>query len=206
MRTFKPGRVVDSRSSKIAAAVAQDATEGRAALVAALERVARGERAALAELYRRTSAKLFGLCLRILSDRAEAEDVLQEVYLTVWNKAAQFDVARGVSPMTWLMVIARNRALDRLRARGQRFGALEEAQEIADMAPMADVALDARDASRRLAACLETLEARAASAIRAAFFGGQTYERLAARAGMPLGSMKSLIRRSLMRLKACLES
>ncbi|MDR3505417.1 MAG: sigma-70 family RNA polymerase sigma factor [Acidocella sp.] len=185
--------------------MAQDATEGRSALVAALERVARGERAALAELYRRTSAKLFGLCLRILSDRAEAEDVLQEVYLTVWNKAAQFDVARGVSPVTWLMIIARNRALDRLRARGQRFGALEEAEEIADLAPLADVALDARDASQRLAACLEALEARAASAIRAAFFGGQTYERLAAQAGMPLGSMKSLIRRSLMRLKACLE-
>ncbi|OYV25903.1 MAG: RNA polymerase subunit sigma [Acidocella sp. 20-63-7] len=185
--------------------MAQDANEGRAKLVAALARVAQGDRAALAELYRRTCAKLFGLCLRILSDRAEAEDVLQEVYLTVWNKAAQFEVARGVSPVTWLMVIARNRALDRLRARGQRFGALEEAAEIADLAPLADIALDAREVSQRLAACLDALETRAASAIRAAFFGGQTYERLAAQAGMPLGSMKSLIRRSLMRLKACLE-
>jgi RNA polymerase sigma-70 factor (ECF subfamily) len=141
-----------------------------------------------------------------LSDRSEAEDVLQEVYLTVWNKAGQFDAARGVSPVTWLAVIARNRALDRLRARGRPSGDLEEAAEVADAAPLADAALAERDAARRLGACLEGLEARAAQAIRAAFFGGLTYEGLAAQAGMPLGSMKSLIRRGLMRLKACLES
>ena len=103
----------------------------RAELIAYLSRISRGERAALENLYRRTSAKLFGVCLRILSDRAEAEDVLQEVYLTVWNKAAQFDAERGLSPITWLVSIARNRALDRLRSRTQRFGGLDEAAVVA---------------------------------------------------------------------------
>jgi RNA polymerase sigma-70 factor (ECF subfamily) len=183
------------------------ATDGdRAELIAYLARIAGGERAALETLYRRTSAKLFGVCLRILSDRAEAEDVLQEVYLTVWNKAAQFDAERGLSPITWLVSIARNRALDRLRSRKQRFGGLDEAAEIADLSPLADAALAARETSERLAGCLQQLDARAATAIRSAFFGGQTYDLLARAAEMPLGSMKSLIRRGLMRLKDCLGS
>ena len=184
----------------------REAPANRAELISCLLRISTGERAALDELYRRTSAKLFAVCTRILIDRAEAEDVLQEVFLTVWNKAAQFDVERGLSPMTWLMSITRNRALDRLRARKQRFGGLDDAAEIPDLAPLADAALAARQSAERLTACLQELDARAGDAIRAAFFGGETYERLAKAAAIPLGSMKSLIRRGLMRLKACLES
>jgi RNA polymerase sigma-70 factor (ECF subfamily) len=187
-------------------AVHDKARLARAELTACLHRVSLGDRGALADLYRRTSAKLFAVCLRILSDRAEAEDVLQDVFLTVWNKAAQFDAAREVSPVTWLAAIARNRALDRLRAKGRRFVGLDEAAEVADATPPADAALETREGERRLTACLGGLDARAAGAIRAAFFGGVTYEVLAKRAEMPLGSMKSLIRRGLMRLKACLES
>ena len=126
----------------------------RAELVACLFRVSRGDRPALEDLYRRTSAKLFAVCQRILSDRAEAEDVLQEVYLIVWRKVAQFDPERGLSPITWLVTIARNRALDRLRARKDRFGGMNEAAEIMDDAPLADAALAAREMSARLAACL----------------------------------------------------
>jgi len=179
---------------------------GRAELTGCLLRISRKERAALEDLYRLTSAKLFAICARILNDRSEAEDVLQEVFLTVWNKAAQFDVQRGLSPMTWLMSIARNRALDRLRSKRQRFGNLDEAAEIPDLAPLADAALAAQQNAERLTACLQQLDMRAHQAIRAAFFGGETYERLAKAAEIPLGSMKSLIRRGLMRLKACLES
>jgi len=186
--------------------VQDEARIARAELIACLHRVAAHDRDALAELYRRTAAKLFALCLRILGDRAEAEDVLQEVYVTVWNKAASFDAARGVSPITWLAAVTRNRALDRLRRRGRHFAGLDEAAEVADLAPLADAAMEGSETTRRLAACLEGLDARAATAIRAAFFGGQTYERLAAEAAMPLGSMKSLIRRALIRLKACLET
>src|SRR6266850_715523 len=91
------------------------AGDNRNQLVAALARVAGGDRAALQVVYQDTSAKLFGVCLRILNDKSEAEDVLQEVYLTVWRKAASFDPARA-SPITWLVAIARNRAIDRLRA------------------------------------------------------------------------------------------
>jgi RNA polymerase sigma factor (sigma-70 family) len=87
----------------------------RSQLAAALARVAAGDRAALRIVYQDTSAKLFGVCLRILNDRGEAEDVLQDVYVTVWRKAGSFDPARA-SPITWLVAIARNRAIDRLRS------------------------------------------------------------------------------------------
>src|SRR5215510_14602187 len=92
-----------------------DVAATRSQLAAALVRVASGDRAALRLVYQDTSAKLFGVCLRILNDRSEAEDVLQDVYVTVWRKAASFDPARA-SPITWLVAIARNRAIDRLRA------------------------------------------------------------------------------------------
>src|SRR5205809_8108685 len=93
-----------------------DAEASRSQLVAALVRVAAGDRAALRMVYQDTSAKLFGVCLRILKDRSEAEDVLQDVYVTVWRKADSFDPGRA-SPITWMVAIARNRSIDRLRSR-----------------------------------------------------------------------------------------
>src|SRR5215468_5316813 len=92
-----------------------DADATRSQLAAALIRVAGGDRAALRMVYQDTSAKLFGVCLRILRDRSEAEDVLQEVFVTIWRKATSFDPGRA-SPITWLVAIARNRAIDRLRS------------------------------------------------------------------------------------------
>ena len=82
-----------------------------------MPRIAAGDRAALRQLYQATSAKLFGVCLRILSNRDESEDVLQEVYITIWRRADRFEAGRA-SVMTWISTIARNRAIDRLRARG----------------------------------------------------------------------------------------
>ncbi|WP_416357086.1 sigma-70 family RNA polymerase sigma factor [Aureimonas phyllosphaerae] len=180
--------------------------DARQRLVLALGRVADGERDALRTVYDLTSAKLFGVTLRILNDEAEAEDVLQDVFVTVWNRASGFDPARA-SPITWLCTLARNRAIDRLRAlRHHRAGTdLEAADEVADEAPDALSQLEADGEARRLAACLDGLEPRAAQAIRAAFFGGRTYEDLAQGAGVPLGTMKSVIRRGLIRLKGCLE-
>ncbi|GGD96092.1 RNA polymerase sigma factor [Aureimonas endophytica] len=173
-----------------------------------LRAVARGDRAALGDVYRLTSAKLFGVILRILSDRDEAEDVLQEVYLTVWNKADRFDEGRA-SPITWLVAIARNRAIDRLRSLGPRRAGerpAEEAEAVADGGPGPLIALEESDEARRLLACLETVEARARGAIVAAFYEGRTYEDLARAGGLPLGTMKSLIRRALLRLRGCLEA
>lgn len=178
----------------------------RAELTACLHRIARGDRDALAQLYQSTSAKLFGICRRILPDERAAEDALQEVFITVWNKAGQFDAGLGYSPVTWLAAIARNRALDRLRAGARRFAPLEAAAELPDLAPLGDAALETAERSRRLEHCLQALDARAAAAIRAAFFGGATYQTLAERAGMPLATMKSLIRRALLRLRECLET
>src|SRR6476620_10041907 len=105
-----------------------DADATRSQLAAALARVAGGDHAALRIVYQDTSAKLFGVCLRILKDRSEAEDVLQDVYVTVWRKAATFDSGRA-SPITWMVAIARNRAIDRLRsgASSRRMAPIDEA-------------------------------------------------------------------------------
>jgi RNA polymerase sigma-70 factor (ECF subfamily) len=178
----------------------------RVRLVRALQRVASGEDAALEDIYRRTSAKLFGVIVRILGDRNEAEDVLQEVYVTVWNRAGSYDPARGVSPITWLAAVARNRAIDRMRSRATRpTQPLEAAAETPDGAAPAWALLEAEDDSRRLAACLDALDERQSSAIRTAFFDGMTYEALAVRLGAPLGTVKSWIRRGLAGLRTCLE-
>src|SRR5215467_12963673 len=108
-----------------------DAEASRSQLTAALVRVAAGDRAALRMVYQDTSAKLFGVCLRILKDRSEAEDVLQDVYVTVWHKAGSFDPGRA-SPITWMVAIARNRAIDRLRTRsaGGRLEPIEAADAV----------------------------------------------------------------------------
>ncbi len=178
----------------------------REQLVAALARIAEGDREPLHPVYRDTSAKLFGVCLRILRDHGEAEDVLQEVFLAVWRGAAGFNPGRA-SPITWLVSIARNRAIDRLRsgASSRRAQPIEDAAAISDSAPDALEQIDTAEQQRRLTNCLGELEPRHANAIRAAFLDGATYEMLAERMNVPLGTMKSWIRRSLIKLRACLE-
>ena len=183
-----------------------DAESRRRQLAAALRRVAGGDRAALRLVYDETAPKLFGVCLRILNDRGDAEDILQEVYLNVWRKAASFDEARA-SPITWLVAIARNRAIDRMRSgAAARFSApIEEASGVSDPAPIAAETIESAQENRRLYACLEELEMRQQAAIRAAFIDGLTYEELAERSDVPLGTMKSWIRRGLAKLRTCLE-
>ncbi len=177
----------------------------RDALAQALRRVGEHDASALRDVYDRTSAKLFGVCLRILREQDEAEDVLQEVYTTVWRRAATFDADRA-SPITWLAAIARNRSIDRLRARpAKRFETMEAARGVADPAPSAEASLENAQSSRRLHGCLDELDGAHSEAIRAAFLDGLTYEALARRAEVPLGTMKSWIRRSLLRLRACME-
>lgn len=183
-----------------------DLEQTHSPLTAALMRVAAGDRAALRAVYQDTSAKLYGVCLRILNDKSEAEDVLQDVYVTVWRKAAGFDPGRA-SPIAWLAAIARNRAIDRLRSsvRRRRTEPIEAADDVRDPAPAAVEHLELVQQRHRLAHCLQTLEASHAAAIRAAFLDGATYEELARRMSVPLGTMKSWIRRGLLKLRACLE-
>lgn len=170
-----------------------------------MSRIAEGDRDALRQLYQATSSKLFGVCLRILSDKDESEDVLQEVYVTIWRRADRFDKDRA-SVMTWISTIARNRAIDRLRARGPLAHAEPvEELEIADPAPAATALLESAEAVGALQRCLSELDDRTEQAIRTAFFEGVTYEALARRLDTPLGTVKSWIRRGLMKLKGCLE-
>nr|WP_295659109.1 sigma-70 family RNA polymerase sigma factor [Polymorphobacter sp.] len=179
---------------------------GAAALVSTLARIGAGDRDSLKMLYDATSAKLFGVILRILLERGEAEDVLQEVYITIWRKAAEFDPTRA-SPITWMVTIARNRAIDRLRARGSRpTTTLDAAAEVRDAAPTADVAIDAVNEALRVNAALATLDPRHAAIIRSAYFEGLTYEAMSEREGVPIGTLKSWVRRGLMRMRTVLES
>ncbi len=174
---------------------------------ALLAQVAMGNRAAFETLYRDTSSRLFGICLRVLSQRAEAEEVLQEVYTSVWRKAGQFDAGRA-GAMNWLSMMARNKSIDRLRAVPGR-GAhtkVEMAEQIEDPGASPSQQAETMTDRARLEKCLKELEPKRHSLIRAAFFDGSTYEELAARIEAPLGSVKSWIRRGLMQLRECLES
>ncbi|WP_411289709.1 sigma-70 family RNA polymerase sigma factor [Sphingorhabdus sp.] len=177
----------------------------RAKLAEALVKAGRGDRNAFATVYAATSAKLFGVCLRIFPDRNEAEDVLQDAYLTIWNKAASFESGRA-SPISWLVAVTRNRAIDRLRAK-KKAGttSIEEAAEIADATPLADVQLIEEADDRILHDCISSLDKRDALFIRSAFIGGSTYADLAKHEGQPLGTVKSRIRRALMKLRGCME-
>jgi RNA polymerase sigma factor (sigma-70 family) len=200
-----PHRIASGMTSHMdRMASATDAGADRADLARLLHRVARGDRSSLKALYERTSAKLFGICLRVTGDQADAQDVLQDVFVTVWQKAGQFDRAKA-SPITWLSVMTRNKAIDLLRTRRAPSGEMSEAADIADSSPSAlDIVEQADDASR-LDRCLGSLDDRARRMIRASFFEGATYGALAEREGVPLPTMKSWIRRGLLRLRDCLE-
>ncbi len=168
--------------------------------------VAGGDRGAFEALYRATSARLYGVCVRVLSDRTEAEDVLQDAFVTIWNRAGQYDPDRA-GAIAWLSTIVRNKAIDRLRSRPPVSRApLELIEQMADPGEAPDRDAEIATDRSRLDRCLEQLDERRRSLIRIAFFDGATYDELAARIGAPLGSVKSWIRRGLMQLKACLET
>jgi RNA polymerase sigma-70 factor, ECF subfamily len=169
-----------------------------------LSRVALGDRRAFEVLYQRTSAKLFGVCLRILRERAEAEEALQEAYVKIWRNAAQYSQARAAG-ISWMAAIARNQSIDKLRTRRPGAEDLGQAEDLPDGRPSPEAEALAAAGRLRLRGCLEELESSHAAAIRDAYFGGYTYEELARRGDVPLGTMKSWIRRGLARLRDCLE-
>jgi RNA polymerase sigma factor, sigma-70 family len=172
---------------------------------ALIGRVALGDRTAFAELYDATSGKLLAVCMSVLKSRPEAEDTLQEVYLRVWNKADRYAVT-GHSPMTWLITIARNIAIDRLRARKAGSVDLDQAGEIPEPAPGPEAATIAASESRRIMACFEELPADRAAAVRGAYLEGMSYQALADRYEVPLNTMRTWLRRSLLALKDCLST
>ncbi|GIL39829.1 sigma-70 family RNA polymerase sigma factor [Roseiterribacter gracilis] len=185
--------------------VASDDTgdEGLADLLAAC---ARGDRAALQRLYEATAPATFGRMLRLLRDRALAEDALHDVYLAVWRKAGQFDPTRGSAP-GWIAAIARNRALDIIKSR-RRDAPIEEAgdpEQWFDAVPAPDMALVTQQDVAALRACLEQLSPTARAMVQRAFFEGLSHAEVATVAEQPLGTIKSTIRRALIALRACLE-
>ena len=169
-----------------------------------LHAIARGDEQALAFLYDRYRLILFGLILRILHSRDEAEDVLQELFLQIWKRAADFDETRG-RPFTWLVTLARSRAIDRLRSLESRSrGATEAARTIPDS--WGDAADDAWKSEqgaivRRALAELPEDQRRA---ILLAYFEGLTQAEIAARLGAPLGTVKTRMRSGMMKLRELL--
>ncbi|GAB7531345.1 sigma-70 family RNA polymerase sigma factor [Pseudomonas sp. 3A(2025)] len=166
-----------------------------------LQACATGNRLAFEALYRATSSRLFGICLHYLGNRAEAEEVLQEVYTTAWLKASGFDPQRA-SAMTWLATIARHKAIDQRRSRRNH----EPLEWLAEW-PAQDTVVDSFERERQgsqIDRCLATLAEDQQRYIRVAFFEGYSYAELAESASIPLGTMKSWIRRALLRLRGCL--
>jgi RNA polymerase sigma-70 factor, ECF subfamily len=168
-----------------------------------IARCALRDRAAFRTLYQRTSAKLFGVALRILKDRAEAEEAIQEIYVKIWQRADRY-VATPYSPISWLVAIARNHALDVLRARRPVSSDIESALEIPDAGPSPERAAEDSDERARIDHCLGKLEPGRADAVRGAYLDGYSYEELAQRHDVPLNTMRTWLRRSLLKLKECL--
>ena len=172
--------------------------------VALLTAIAAREEAALAQLYDRYRAILFGLLMRILNNREEAEDVLQEVFLQVWRKAADFDESRG-RPFTWLVTLARSRGIDRLRTLAARervaeAGAREPSEEISD------AATDAFKSEQRglVSDALAKLPDEQKRPIMLAYFEGLTQSEIATSLGAPLGTVKTRMRTGMIRLRELL--
>ena len=182
-----------------------DASAARARLTEMLVRTGEEDRAAFRELYQLTSAKLLGITFRICGERQAAEDVLHDVYLTIWKRAGAYEPSRA-SPITWLATVARNRAIDWRRAQTiRRATPLDDAPQVADGAPLASESLVADQDAVQLHGCLDALERHQREAIRTAFFDGVTYAELAERQNVPLGTMKSWVRRGMLKLRECLE-
>ena len=172
---------------------------------AILVRAAQASPPAFAALYDRHCAILFGIVLRILRNRAEAEDVLQETFLQIWQRAKSFDVSRGQA-LPWLTLLARSRALDRLRARNVRDRTAAEvanepeaaAGDAADEVAVSEAALTVRRA-------LEEVSAEQRTALTLAYFEGLTQSEIAVRLARPLGTVKTHTRLGLMRLRELLD-
>jgi RNA polymerase sigma-70 factor, ECF subfamily len=165
----------------------------------ALQRLQSGDEAALAELYDRYSALLYGVALRILHHPPEAEDALQEAWVQVWNQCSHYDARRGSVP-AWLVTIARTRALDRLRRNASRGRVELQAAPATDAADPVDAAAHGK-LRDTLARALAALDPKQRQVLEIAYFEGLSQSQIAARLGAPLGSVKYWARQGLLHLK-----
>jgi RNA polymerase sigma-70 factor, ECF subfamily len=180
------------------------APNSRQGIVKAIARVSAGDEAPFRQVYQATSAKLYGVVMRIVGRRDVADDVLQEVYVCVWQRAGEFDPA-SASPITWLATIARNRALDSVKRKSMR--SIDECPEVLQLPsgddPLADYVQD--EGRRRLLTCLDLLGPEKRYVLLQAYFYGMTREEIAQHIGRPVSAVKTWLRRSLAELKNYLE-
>lgn len=172
-----------------------------------LERAATGDEQAFAGLYDESSGLVHSVALRILGNAADAEEVTLEVYTHVWRSAGDFDAGRG-SVCGWLAMLARSRAIDRLRSGATRRASereLPEAFAIVDPGILPDEAGSASERRRFIQAALGSLSAEQRQAIELAYFSGLSHSELAAKLGQPLGTVKTRIRLAMMKLRELLE-
>lgn len=178
-------------------------------LAALLARVAIGDRSSFRRLYDATAPSLLGVALRILRDRARAEDVVQEAFVGVWHRAGSYREAAG-APMAWLTAIVRNRALDALRSES-RHGAdsltddEDAMQDIEDDRPGPMGLLTQAADALAIRACLETIDGSQRQCLALAYYHGLSHSQISAHLGSPIGSVKVWLRRGLEKIRRCLE-
>lgn len=172
-------------------------------------RIRRGDKNALSELYDSSSAQVFGLIVRIVSDRAAAEEIALDVYVQVWKRATAFDSDRG-SAAAWLFLIARSRAIDYLRsrtgqARGREQALPEEYRQISDQSPDPEAAAEAGSRRAVIVAAMDELDTEKRQAVELAFFGGLSHSEIAEQLRLPIGTVKTRIRSGLQKLRQALK-
>lgn len=175
-----------------------------------LSRIALKDQKALTALYSATSSRLLAVADRMMRDRAAAEDVLQEVFVNLWNRAGQYPAVHS-QPMAWLTAMVRNRAIDVLRRKRpevplqwQDADGEEHQYDVADESATPLEQMLAVESDQRLGECMQQLDAAPRQVVMLAYYEGLTHVDLAERLGHPLGTIKAWVRRSLLRLKDCI--
>lgn len=164
-----------------------------------------GNRRAFESLYRKVSGHLFAVALRCMGHRDQAEDIVQEAFVRIWNSASQYD-ANLSAPMTWMISITRNKAIDQLRKHREEPLTDEQAQALFDPSASAHEQMEGQRDASALQRCLDTLEGMQRQSIITAYFHGASHGDLVIQLSAPLGTVKSWIRRGMERLRRCLES
>ncbi len=170
-----------------------------------LRATGRGDASAFRVLYQETAAHLFSVAMRILHRRDKAEEALQDAFINVWRRAADWQPERG-SARTWLTSIVHHRAIDLVRREGRLQPFDDEYLELPDPGPDATAHVAAAEDRLRLERCMADLDPTAQRALRLAYRHGLTHDQLAHRLNVPIGTIKSWVRRGLIRLRGCLDS
>ncbi|OSP53584.1 sigma-70 family RNA polymerase sigma factor [Pseudoruegeria sp. SK021] len=168
-----------------------------------IAQTALGNQNAFSKLYDATSGKLLAVCMRVLSERAAAEDAVQEVYVKVWKNAGRYQVT-GHSPMTWLITIARNTSIDRLRSRRSDDDIADHSERIASPELSPEQSAIAASESKRIMGCMDELKPDRRAAISGAYLDGKSYKDLSEQFAVPLNTMRTWLRRDLAALRECM--